>query len=153
VLLQEIKLPASVAAAIETKNVAKQENAAYDYRLQSAAKEAQRKQIEARGIKAVQDTVSPGLTDNYLLWSGIQATNGLANSPNSKIIVFGSGKGGLPLILGNLDDGKMGMPAPPAVPLPAPSIDGGIARSSVPEATDARPQGKIGSTDAQQGRR
>jgi regulator of protease activity HflC (stomatin/prohibitin superfamily) len=106
VLLQDIMLPPSVAAAIEAKNVAKQENAAYDYRLQSAAKEAQRKQIEATGIKAFQDTVSPGLTDNYLRLSGIQATSGLANSPNAKIVVIGSGKGGLPLILGNLDEGK-----------------------------------------------
>nr|WP_294549449.1 prohibitin family protein [uncultured Rhodopila sp.] len=106
VLMQDVTLPPSVAAAIDAKNVAKQETAAYNYRLQSAVKEAERKQIEARGIKAFQDTVAPGLTDNYLRWTGIQSTLALANSPNAKVVIIGSGNGGLPLILGNLEDGK-----------------------------------------------
>lgn len=106
VLIRGITLPAPVARAIEAKNEAKQNNEAYDYRLLAAAKEAERKQIEAHGIKEFQDIVAPGLTDNYLRWSGIQATEALANSPNTKIIVIGGGKGGLPIILGGLDEGK-----------------------------------------------
>lgn len=106
VLVRGITLPPAVAAAIERKNEAKQNNQAYDYRLLSEAKEAERKEIEAHGIKQFQDIVAPGLTDNYLRWQGIQATEALANSRNSKIVVIGSGKGGLPLILGGMDEGK-----------------------------------------------
>ncbi|HUB44299.1 MAG TPA: SPFH domain-containing protein [Acetobacteraceae bacterium] len=123
VLIRGITLPPAVEAAIEAKNQAKQENEAYDYRLLAAAKEAERKQIEAHGIKEFQDIVSPGLTDNYLRWSGIQATMDLAKSPNSKVVVIGSGKGGMPIILGGLDDQKVPDPgAQPAASAVLPSM-------------------------------
>ena len=38
-------------------------------------------------------------SDKILKEKGIQATEELANSPNSKIIVIGGGGGGLPVIL------------------------------------------------------
>ena len=44
-----------------------------------------------------------GITDRYLMWKGIDATLQLAQSSNSKVIVVGSGKTGLPILLGNLD--------------------------------------------------
>ncbi|WP_413206142.1 prohibitin family protein [Rhodospirillum sp. A1_3_36] len=106
VLIRGITLPQSVAAAIEAKNRAKQKNEAYDFRLLSEAKEAQRKEIEAAGIEKFQLKVSPGLTESYLQWQGIQATERLAKSNNAKIVVIGAGKSGLPVILGGLDDGK-----------------------------------------------
>lgn len=118
VLIRGITLPESVAAAIETKNRAKQENEAYDFRLLSEAKEAQRKQIEADGIEKFQQKVSPGLTDSYLQWQGIQATERLAKSRNAKIVVIGAGKSGLPVILGGLGDGKTD-----TVPRPDPRQD------------------------------
>ena len=58
-----------------------------------------RKQIEANGIAAFQQTVSKGISDSYLRWQGIQATLRLAQSPNAKVVVIGSGKDGLPIIL------------------------------------------------------
>ncbi len=62
-----------------------------------------RKQIEANGIAAFQQTVSKGISELYLRWRGIEATLALAQSSNSKIVVIGSGKDGLPIILGNVD--------------------------------------------------
>ena len=62
--------------------------------LQAAQKEAERKKIEAGGIKSFQDTIGPGLTENYLRLTGIQATRELANSSNAKIVIFGSGQSG-----------------------------------------------------------
>ena len=34
-------------------------------------------------------------------WKGIEATEKLANSTNTKVVIIGSGKDGLPLILGS----------------------------------------------------
>jgi hypothetical protein len=47
--------------------------------------------------------VSQGISDSYLRWRGIEATLQLAQSSNSKIVVLGTGKDGLPVILGNFD--------------------------------------------------
>ncbi len=62
--------------------------------------EAERKRIEAKGIADFQDIVSKGISDQLLKWKGIEATEKLASSNNTKIVVIGSGKDGLPLILG-----------------------------------------------------
>ena len=62
--------------------------------------EAERKRIEASGISDFQNIVAQGLSDQLLKWKGIEATEKIANSPNSKIIIIGSGKEGLPVILG-----------------------------------------------------
>jgi hypothetical protein len=77
----------------------------YKFRVQREAEESKRKQIEADGIAAFQKTVSQGISDSYLRWRGIEATIQLAQSPNSKIVVIGTGKDGLPIILGNVDSG------------------------------------------------
>ena len=68
--------------------------------LQKEEQEADRKRIEAKGIADFQDIVSKGISDQLLQWKGIEATEKLANSSNTKVIVIGSGKNGLPLILG-----------------------------------------------------
>jgi prohibitin 1 len=60
--------------------------------------EADRKSIEAQGIADYQRTVSQGLNELLLRWKGIEATEKLANSSNSKIVVIG-GKDGMPLIM------------------------------------------------------
>jgi regulator of protease activity HflC (stomatin/prohibitin superfamily) len=124
VLIRSITLPPSVAAAIERKNEQLQLNEEYDYRLLREAKEAERKRIEAHGIKEFQDTITPTITDAYLRWQGIQATLELARSPNTKIVIIGSGKDGLPVIL-NPDGPTPGTQAAPtgtaaAGPVPPP---------------------------------
>lgn len=100
VLLRDIQLPSTLRAAIEAKQQAEQESLAMSFRLQKEKQEAERKRIEAEGIRDFQRTVTQGISDQLLTWKGIEATERLADSKNTKVIVIGNGKGGLPLILG-----------------------------------------------------
>jgi regulator of protease activity HflC (stomatin/prohibitin superfamily) len=86
--------------SIEAKQQAEQESLAMSFRLQKETQEAQRKRIEAQGIRDFQQIVAQGISPQLLEWKGIEATENLAKSTNSKIVVIGSGKNGLPLILG-----------------------------------------------------
>jgi regulator of protease activity HflC (stomatin/prohibitin superfamily) len=101
--ITNITFPKEVEDAIERKMVELAKADGYKYILQAARQEAVRKEIEAEGIRKFQDIVRPGLSDNYLRWRGVEATQSLATSNNSKIIVFGSGPTGLPLVLGDMD--------------------------------------------------
>jgi prohibitin 1 len=100
VLLRDIQLPATLKAAIEAKQQAEQESLAMNFRLQKETQEAQRKRIEAAGVRDFQQIVAQGITPSLLEWKGIEATETLAKSPNSKVVVIGNSKNGLPLILG-----------------------------------------------------
>ncbi|HEV8524735.1 MAG TPA: prohibitin family protein [Terriglobales bacterium] len=100
VLLRDIQLPQTLKAAIETKQQAEQESLAMSFRLQRERQEADRKRIEAEGIRDFQRTVQQGISEQLLVWKGIEATETLARSPNTKVVVIGSPKTGLPLILG-----------------------------------------------------
>lgn len=100
VLLRDIQLPATLKAAIEAKQQAEQESLAMNFRLQKETQEAQRKRIEAAGVRDFQQIVAQGITPSLLQWKGIEATENLAKSPNSKVVVIGNSKNGLPLILG-----------------------------------------------------
>lgn len=100
VLLRDIQLPATLKSAIEAKQQAEQESLAMNFRLQKETQEAQRKRIEAGGVRDFQQIVAQGITPSLLEWKGIEATENLAKSPNSKVVVIGNNKNGLPLILG-----------------------------------------------------
>jgi len=100
ILLRDIQLPATLKASIELKQQAEQEALAMSFRLQKEKQEAERKRIEAQGISDFQRIVAQGISSQLLEWKGIEATENLAKSPNAKIVVIGSGKNGLPLILG-----------------------------------------------------
>jgi regulator of protease activity HflC (stomatin/prohibitin superfamily) len=100
VLLRDIQLPATLKAAIEAKQQAEQESLAMNFRLQKETQEAQRKRIEAAGVRDFQQIVAQGISAQLLEWKGIEATENLAKSPNSKVVVIGNSKNGLPLILG-----------------------------------------------------
>lgn len=97
-LIKKIVLPDHVRESIERKLVEEQEAERYAFRLKKESQEANRKRIEAQGIRDYQRIISAGLTDAYLRYKGIEATEQLATSPNSKTIVVG-GANGLPLIL------------------------------------------------------
>jgi regulator of protease activity HflC (stomatin/prohibitin superfamily) len=99
VLIRSVELPQTIRTAIENKLKQEQESKEYEFRLEKETKEAQRKRIEAQGIKDFQDIVSEGLTDRLLKWKGIESTLELAKSTNSKVVVIGSAKDGLPIIL------------------------------------------------------
>jgi regulator of protease activity HflC (stomatin/prohibitin superfamily) len=70
------------------------------FKLQKEKQEADRKRIEAQGIRDFQQTVSQGISQQLLEWKGIEATENLAKSTNTKIVVIGNTKNGLPLIMG-----------------------------------------------------
>jgi prohibitin 1 len=99
VLLRDIQLPMTLKASIEAKQQAEQEALAMSFRLQKEKQEAERKRIEAQGIRDFQQIVAQGISPQLLEWKGIEATENLAKSANSKIVVIGNSKG-LPLILG-----------------------------------------------------
>jgi regulator of protease activity HflC (stomatin/prohibitin superfamily) len=100
VLLRDVQLPATLKASIEAKQQAEQEALAMNFRLQKETQEAQRKRIEAAGVRDFQQIVAQGITPSLLEWKGIEATETLAKSPNTKVVVVGNPKNGLPLILG-----------------------------------------------------
>jgi prohibitin 1 len=100
ILLRDIQLPATLKSSIESKQQAEQEALAMSFRLQKETQEAQRKRIEAQGIRDFQQIVAQGISPQLLEWKGIEATENLAKSPNAKVVVIGSGKNGLPIILG-----------------------------------------------------
>ena len=100
VLMRNIELPEQVANAVQTKLAADQQAQQMEFVLKKEQKEAERKRIEAQGIADFQRIVTSGINEQLLKWKGIEATTKLAESPNSKIIVIGAGKDGLPIILG-----------------------------------------------------
>ena len=98
VLLRNVELPKQVSDAVETKLAADQKAQQMEFVLRKEEREADRKRIEARGIADFQRIVTAGITPGLLTWKGIEATEKLAESTNSKFIVIG-GKNGLPLIM------------------------------------------------------
>lgn len=100
-LIRSIILPDQLKNAIERKQTAEQEALAMEYVKQKETEEAERKKIMAAGEAAANEIINNSLTENLLRMRGIEATTKLAESPNAKVIVIGSGDDGLPLILGN----------------------------------------------------
>ena len=100
VLLRKIGLPAIVANAIQEKLKREQEAEQMKFVLQKESQEAERKRIEAQGVADFQRIVASGISPQLLEWKGIEATEKLALSPNTKIVVIGNPKSGLPIILG-----------------------------------------------------
>ena len=98
--LRQITLPPGLTASIEEKLKADQESQRMQFVLLKESQEAERKRIEAKGIADFQDIVSKGISEQVLKWKGIEATEKLAASPNTKVVIIGSGKEGLPIILG-----------------------------------------------------
>lgn len=101
VLIRDIVLPEKLQAAIERKLEQEQKSLEYEFKIQQAKKEAERQRIEAEGKAKANNIVSASLTAKILQEKGIEATLKLANSPNAKVVVVGSGESGLPIILGN----------------------------------------------------
>ena len=101
VLVRDVTLPTAIKDAIERKLDQEQQSLEYEFRLITAQKEAQKQIIEAQGKADANRILSASLTDKILKDKGIEATLKLAQSPNSKVVVIGSGKDGMPIILGN----------------------------------------------------
>jgi regulator of protease activity HflC (stomatin/prohibitin superfamily) len=135
-LVLGLELPAAVNAAINRKIEQYYLVQEYGFRVEREKKESERKQIEANGIRDFQQTVTQGISDSYVRWRGIEATLQLAQSPNTKIVIIGSGKDGLPVILGNVDT--------PMQPNPAPAA--GPAASALPDNSEAARQRPAGAS-------
>ena len=124
VRLEQITLPEFVRDAIRRKEQLRQVAESYEFRLRIESQERERKRIEAEGIRTFQEIVSPGITQSFLRWRGIEATLKLSQSNNAKVVVIG-GEDGLPLILntdpapattGNYDVGAAATGASAIVP-------------------------------------
>lgn len=97
--IRNVALPVQLTEAIEQKQKADQESQRMEFILTKEKQEADRKRIEAKGIADFQTIVAAGISDQLLRWKGIEATEKLAHSQNTKVIIIGSGKDGLPIIL------------------------------------------------------
>jgi len=129
-LVLSIELPPDIVSAINRQTEQYYMIQESKFRVEREAEESKRKQIEADGIAAFQKTVSQGISESYLRWRGIEATLQLSQSPNTKIVIIGSGKDGLPIILGNVDTpASSGTAPPPAANPPGTSPPSGTQPS------------------------
>ena len=99
VLLRDVQLPAMLKGSIEAKQQAEQDALRMSFILQKEKQEAERKRIEAQGIADFQRIVAQGISAQLLEWKGIEATEKLAASTNTKVVIIGNPKNGLPLVL------------------------------------------------------
>jgi regulator of protease activity HflC (stomatin/prohibitin superfamily) len=97
--IRNVALPSQLTEAIEQKQRADQESQRMEFVLTKEKQEADRKRIEAKGIADFQTIVAAGISEQLLRWKGIEATEKIAQSPNTKVIIVGAGKDGLPVIL------------------------------------------------------
>jgi regulator of protease activity HflC (stomatin/prohibitin superfamily) len=97
--MRRVGLPAGLTASIEEKLRAEQESQRMQFVLTKEKQEADRKRIEAQGIADFQKIVATGISEQLLRWKGIEATTKIAESSNAKVVIIGSGKDGLPVIL------------------------------------------------------
>lgn len=100
ILIRDVGLPDQIRAAIENKLQEEQEAERYQFTIQKERLEAERKQIEAQGQAEYQRIITASLSEQFLRYKGIEATQLLANSTNTKTVIVGGGRDGLPLILG-----------------------------------------------------
>jgi regulator of protease activity HflC (stomatin/prohibitin superfamily) len=87
VLLKSITLPQGLYAAIEAKLRAEQEAQQMTFILQREEKEADRKRIEAQGIRDAQLIIKEGITDENIKWKSLEVLKEISMSPNAKLIL------------------------------------------------------------------
>ncbi|MFC7556725.1 prohibitin family protein [Pseudoroseomonas wenyumeiae] len=141
--VRSITLPPIVRQSIEEKLAADQAVRRYRFSIDQERLEAQRREIEAQGIRRFQEIVSPAISDSFLRWRGIEATVALSQSPNSKIVVIGNGGSGLPLILDGRGDSAPPAASPPmsdAAPALQPAAPVGAQPSAAPAGAPHAPQ-------------
>lgn len=103
VLIKSIMLPSNLARAIEEKLQAEQQALRMEFVLQEARREADRKRIEAEGVRDAQNIISEGLDAKILQFKSIEAFLELSKSPNTKVIIS---DGDMPLLISPKDEGN-----------------------------------------------
>jgi regulator of protease activity HflC (stomatin/prohibitin superfamily) len=98
--LRNVKLPPRVTEAIDRKKEAEQEAERMEYVLLQEEKEAERKRIEAAGIRDFQLTVAESLTSELLKWKSLEVADHVSTSTNAKVVFFGGQN--VPFILGGI---------------------------------------------------
>ena len=98
ILLKSIRLPVGLYSAIEGKLEAEQQAQQMEFVLQRETKEAQRKRIEAEGIRDAQNIIKEGITDANIEWRSLEVLRELSASPNAKIIIT---DGKTPVLINN----------------------------------------------------
>lgn len=96
VLMKSIQLPGRLYQSIEEKLQAEQDAQRMEFVLQKEKQEAQRKIIEAEGIRDANKTISEGLTKEIIQFKAIEAYRELSKSPNAKVII---GTGSQPILM------------------------------------------------------
>jgi regulator of protease activity HflC (stomatin/prohibitin superfamily) len=95
ILITKIRLPERIQNAIQEKLAQEQKVLTYDFLLKQADLEKQKRMIEAEGIREFEARSHVSI----LKWRGIEVTEALANSPNSKVVVLGTAEDKLPILL------------------------------------------------------
>lgn len=108
IIIRSLTLPKDIVASIEDKLKQEEFMKSYEFRILTANKEAARLKIKAEGLSNYNKIVNESLSEEILRYKGIDATKEIAQSNNTKVVIIGSGKDGLPIILGNDSPG----PAP-----------------------------------------
>ena len=98
ILLKSIKLPLGLYSAIESKLEAEQQAQQMEFILQRETKEAERKRIEAAGIRDAQNIIKEGITDANIEWKSLDVLRELSSSTNAKIIIT---DGKTPVLINN----------------------------------------------------
>ena len=98
ILLKSIRLPIGLYSAIEGKLEAEQQAQQMEFVLQRETKEAQRKRIEAEGIRDAQNIIKEGITESNIEWRSLEVLRELSSSTNAKIIIT---DGKTPVLINN----------------------------------------------------
>lgn len=97
-LLRNVKLPPKLASAIEDKLEADQQAQKMEFVLQRERLEAERRRVEAEGIRDAQEIIAAKLTPSYLRWYSIEMMKALAESTNTTFLFVPTDKQGMPII-------------------------------------------------------
>lgn len=101
VLMKSITLPKGLYSAIEAKLQAEQAAQQMEFVLQREEKEAERKRIEAQGIRDAQLIIKEGITEGNIQWKSLEVLKEISMSPNAKLILT---DGKTPVLINGDDD-------------------------------------------------
>jgi prohibitin 1 len=96
VLLKSIVLPRNLTKAIEEKLEAEQQAQRMEFVLQQEKQEAERKRLQAEGVRDANQIIAEGLSPAILQYKALEAWLELSKSPNAKVIIT---NGSVPMML------------------------------------------------------